>query len=68
MNTFLGRAHAMCVRGDRVLRVVGHVNNKWYHDIVLDFVNSNQFKPCTITEDTPDRLTVVLYEERRRVL
>lgn len=61
--TFLGRAHALSVRGDRILRIVGHVKGKWYTDSVLDYVNSNQFRMCHITEDTPEQITVIMQKE-----
>ena len=67
MKTFLGRAHAASVRGDRILRIVGHVRNKWYHDDVLTYVNAHQHDICYVTEDSKDQITVVMLRDTEGV-
>lgn len=58
MTTLLGRAHAMCVHGDRILKVKGKVKGEWYCDRVLTYVNDHQFRMVEILEERDDQITV----------
>lgn len=59
----LSQAHAKCIRGDRILRIMNQISGRWYQDHVLDYVNANQFRICELVLENDQIVTVRLKED-----